>query len=661
MLTVMLSGVFDKDKTFVDMPTSKPVNDVLTAFHKLPANATKAQVAQFVDDNFHPAGYDVIEAKLEDWTEDPPFLRGVTDPVLRGYGMSVHNQWKQLARRRDPSKLCAGCASSLLATNYTFISPGGSTSREFAYWNTYYINLGLLRSGLYQTAKGVLRNLLDMVRSYGFVPTGGRVYFTDRSGLPLLALMVNDYYQATKDLLFVAEALPLLVKEHEFWDMYRSVNITYTPNSATLSKRQNPGIVTSKVSTLGPDLFSTASSTSSAFTRPENFLADTATAKTELASPQLFSTAQNSGSLYAASEAGTMPSVQYANRTTAEVGPSLFSTATRRRSLDIPTTNPFASFTRDQLLVLGSIGINDTAAVNINSILYQAESIIANFYQLAAYGNNTHESIAYSRLANRRRQTLIDLAYNPQTGLFADYHISTSQHADIWSINSLWSFWAFSDTLPAESAHSALESLSELHDKFPGGLPNTFYNTTLLWDWPNVQSPLQHMAIQSAAKAENHPIYRKRSGSGVAAGIAQSTLGAAFCNWYTTGGSIDGVLNSYDHATGSSAGASFGSYAIGADGNIITSTDSSDPGDYAWSNAVTLWIFDQYKSQLQIPTCPNIKLNIVEHTTPTPMPTPTPTSTFSPPPPISTYCTVRRKCTHCKCRVKRRGHSMRVV
>ncbi|KAJ2323264.1 hypothetical protein IWW51_003841, partial [Coemansia sp. RSA 2702] len=276
---------------------------------------------------------------------------------------------------------------------------------------------------------------------------------------------------------------------------------------------------------------------------------------------------------------------------------------------------------------------------NINSILYQAESIIANFYQLAAYGNNTRESIAYSQLASRRRQTLIDLAYNPQTGLFADYHISTGQHADIWSINSLWSFWAFSDTLPAESAHSALESLSELHDKFPGGLPNTFYNTTLLWDWPNVQSPLQHMAIQSAAKAENHPIYRKHSGSSVAAGIAQSTLGAAFCNWYTTGGSIDGVLNSYDHATGSSAGASFGSYAIGADGNIITSTDSSDPGDYAWSNAVTLWIFDQYKSQIQIPTCPNIKLNIVEHTTPTPTPTPTPTSTFSSPPPTSTYCT----------------------
>ncbi|KAJ2814716.1 hypothetical protein IWW50_007051, partial [Coemansia erecta] len=167
--TVMLSGVFDEDKTFVDMPTSKPVADVIAAFNSLPKNATKAQVAEFVDKNFYPAGYDVVDAELEDWTDDPPFLHGVTDPVLRGYGMSVHNQWKKLARRHDPSLLCDGCASSLLATNYTFIVPGSNTSREFGYWNSYYINAGLLKSGLYSTARGMLRNLLDMVRAHGFV------------------------------------------------------------------------------------------------------------------------------------------------------------------------------------------------------------------------------------------------------------------------------------------------------------------------------------------------------------------------------------------------------------------------------------------------------------------------------------------------------------
>ncbi|KAJ2848367.1 hypothetical protein IWW36_003336 [Coemansia brasiliensis] len=658
---VMLSGVFDKDKSFVDMPTRKPLNDVLAAFNSLPSNATKSQIASFVDENFYPAGYDVVEAELDDWTDTPPFLDGVADPVLRGYGMSVHNQWKKLARKHDPTRLCDGCVSSLLATNHTFIVSGGAKSREFTYWDTYYINLGLLQSGLYKTARGVLGNLLDMIRLYGFVPTGGRVYFTDRSGLPLLALMVKDYYEATLDLTLVAEALPLLVKEHEFWDTYRSINITYTPNSSLLTsrKRQNsPGVVTSKITTPGPDLFSTAGSTDTAVARPENYLADTATSKTEPAGPDLFDTALKPGDFYAATEAGTMPSVQYANSTTAEIGPSLFTTALRRRSLDIPTTNPFASFTRDQLLVLGSVGINDTVAVNINSILYQTEIAIASFYELLHNNTHTKESLHFRDYARNRQKVMVDLTYNPQTGLFADYHIHSGEQSNVWTINSLWSYWAFSDQLPAKSTQQGLDSLRQLHAKFPGGLPNTYYNTSLLWDWPNVQTPMQHMAIRSASSIEKLPQYRKRNEYGsVSAGIAQSTLGTAFCNWYTTGGSISDVLNPYDHAPSNSSGASFGSYAIGADGNIDTTTDASDPGNYAWTNGVVLWIFDQYKPQIQIPKCPNVKLNIIQH--PTPTPTPTPSPTYLPPPssslpPKPTQCTPRYKCKHCKCRLRRR-------
>ncbi|KAJ1928522.1 hypothetical protein FBU59_007125, partial [Linderina macrospora] len=94
---VQRSGIFDSDKTFVDMPTRKPVKDIVAAFKALPANVTKTQLAKFVDDNFAPAGSDIEEAELPDWTETPPFLDSVTDPVLRGYGMQLHNKWKKLA------------------------------------------------------------------------------------------------------------------------------------------------------------------------------------------------------------------------------------------------------------------------------------------------------------------------------------------------------------------------------------------------------------------------------------------------------------------------------------------------------------------------------------------------------------------------------------
>ncbi|KAJ2235675.1 hypothetical protein IWW45_002397 [Coemansia sp. RSA 485] len=622
---VQLAGVFDSDKTFVDMPTRKPVDKIVNEFGKLPANASKAQLSKFVEENFYPAGSDIVEVELEDWNEDPPFLQGITDPVLRGYGMSLHNQWKTLGRKRDISFLCSGCESSLLPVKNTFISTGDNSSREFRYWNTYYVELGLLKSGLFKTAKGVLQNLLDAISQYGFVPAGGRIYYTDRTEPPLLALMVKTYFEATNDLAFVAQALPLLKREHAFWDEHRSVNITYTRKSAgsSLDKRDDLEVVTTKTTTYGPNLFSTAIDTSNGggssgpYLRPESYSSDYVLAKTAESGPQLFSTALATGALYAASEAGTVPSVQYANRSVATAGPSLFSTALRRRSLDIPSDNPFAAFTKDQLNVLSVANINNTIAVNLNSILYQVEAIIANLTMAVNNNTETKECLGYKKRAESRRQMLMDLAYNPDTGLFADYHLESGKHADVWSINSLWAYWAFGDSIPAGGAGRALENISQLHQRFPGGLPNTLYNTTLSWDYPHIKPPLQHMVIKSADNSEKNLGNGYNSYSeykGTAAKIAQSTIDTAFCNWYTTGGNIPGVLNSYDYSTSNSSGASLGTFDIDASGNEVTTTDSSSAGGFTWTTGITIWLLDQYKAQNMMPSCPNIKLNLVNKT-----------------------------------------------
>ncbi|KAI9504555.1 Six-hairpin glycosidase-like protein, partial [Coemansia spiralis] len=445
---VQLSGIFDNDKTFVDMPTRKPVGDIVTAFNALPANASKSVLSRFVDTNFYPAGSDVVEAELDDWNDNPPFLDGVTDPVLRGYGMAIHNRWKTMARKRDTSFLCDGCESSLLPINNVFFAAGGDSSREYRYWNTYYIEIGLLNSGLYTTAKGVLQNLLDMIKLYDFVPTGGRIYYTDRTETPLLALMIKTYYDATKDLAFVTEALPLLKIEHEFWESYRSVNITYTRNSAS-------------------SLFDKHSSNSTLL-RPESYSSDVAivAAAARTTAPNLFSSSLTGSGLYAATEAGTTPSIQFADKDT------------------------------DQLTVLGSVEINTTIAVSLNSILYQAEMIIADLIELVD-NKTSPECTSYRSRAEDRRQLLLDLTYNSESGLFADYHLASGKQTDIWSITSLWPYWAFGESLPEGGAQKAVDNFDFLHQRFPGGMPNTLYNTSLSWDYPNVQPPLQHMAVRS--------------------------------------------------------------------------------------------------------------------------------------------------------------------
>ncbi|KAJ2728514.1 hypothetical protein IW152_005950 [Coemansia sp. BCRC 34962] len=662
---IQLGGVFDSDKTFVDMPTRKPLKLVVEAFNRLPANATRDDLAKFVSDNFYPAGSDIKQVELEDWTDDPPFLKGIADPVLRGYGMALHNQWKGLARQRNTDFLCDGCETSLLPIKNTFVVGGGNSTREPRYWDTYYIVLGLVKSGLTSTAKGMMQNLLDLVGIYGFVPTGGRIYYTDRSEPPLLALMVKNYYEATLDLEFVARALPMIKAEHKYWDTYRSVNVTYTRGYnmlSSLGKRQSDQFqtVTSKTTMFGPSLFQTAIQTASdddsdseGYLRPESYSADYTTFKTQFAAANLFSTAIPTDNLYAATEAGTAPSVQYASLETAMAGPSLFSTSLRRRDVMMPDVNPFTAFTKDELSILGSININSTIAANLNSIMYQVEVAIANFTALLNNKTETTESTYYRRLASERRQTLMDLSYNPSTGLFSDFHLTSGKQTDIWSVNSLWPYWAFGDSLPAESAQKAMGSISKLHERFSGGLPNTLFNTSLNWDYPKVQPPLQLMVVKSVTGLMQNTGLSKRStdaSNRFAASLVQNSVDAAFCNWYTTGGDVPGVLNQYEGATAGSTGMNFEFYTLGADGDITTTTSTEGQGDYTWTNGVMVWLMGQFSSQMTTPTCPNIELNLVRNTTVTPPP---PVATPTPPPSV---CGSQKKCsTNCRCIVRRRG------
>lgn len=61
---------------------------------------------------------------------------------------------------------------------------------EFYYWDSYWIIEGLLLCDMNVTAKGMIENFLSMVKRYGFVPNGGRVYYLSRSQPPMLISMV---------------------------------------------------------------------------------------------------------------------------------------------------------------------------------------------------------------------------------------------------------------------------------------------------------------------------------------------------------------------------------------------------------------------------------------------------------------------------------------
>ena len=76
-------------------------------------------------------------------------------------------------------------------------------------------------------ARGMIDNfLLDMVGVYGHMPNGGRLYYVARSQPPMLTMMVQRLYTATRDRAWLTAAMPLLAQEYSFWMRERSITFS---------------------------------------------------------------------------------------------------------------------------------------------------------------------------------------------------------------------------------------------------------------------------------------------------------------------------------------------------------------------------------------------------------------------------------------------------
>ncbi len=85
----------------------------------------------------------------------------------------------------------------------------------FFYWDTYFTNVGLLKSGHADIAKNNIRNMLWLIRRQGFMPNHVGLY--NRSQPAYLCRMVKEYISATGDEKFLKECAEGLRQEYAFW------------------------------------------------------------------------------------------------------------------------------------------------------------------------------------------------------------------------------------------------------------------------------------------------------------------------------------------------------------------------------------------------------------------------------------------------------------
>lgn len=211
---------------------------------------SRDDILAWVNATFEPRGTEFEDWTPNDYTKEPAILNKIVDKEFKKFAQDLNDVWLDLGRKmkkdvKDNSELY-----SIIPVDNPVIVPGGRFL-EFYYWDSYWVIRGLLISEmtnvsetcLYklseltfhlisQTAKGMLENFFSIVERFGFIPNGGRIYYSMRSQPPFLTPMVKTYVDTTNDTAFAIKAVDILAKEFEFW----LANHTITVDGYTLAR-----------------------------------------------------------------------------------------------------------------------------------------------------------------------------------------------------------------------------------------------------------------------------------------------------------------------------------------------------------------------------------------------------------------------------------------
>ncbi|CAO3637835.1 unnamed protein product [Cunninghamella echinulata] len=548
--TVQLAGLFPDSKTFVDMPTTKPLDQVLQAFDALGSNPDKNAIQTFVNENFGEAGTEIQPYNIT--TPPLTWLDSINDSTYRGWIDILHHRWSQLTFHFNTDSLCDGCVTSTLPVKRPFVVPGGRF-REFYYWDSYFVIRGLLLSDMDSLARGMIENFLDFVDTYGFMPNGARIYYLNRSQPPFLTRMINIYYEKTKDKEFLKKALPTLEKEYKYWMDKSTVTIEQGHKKYKLNRyyvqNQSP--------------------------RPESYREDynTVLNGTDFTSKQ-------QSDLFSDLAAGAESGWDYTARWT-----------------NVKESEPDSD-------ILRTLNTRNVIPVELNALLWDMETTIASW--LEECGDDTNKKnrrkIKYfQKQAKKRLEAMEILLWNDESSSFNDYNITSHAQNEDFSAASLFPFWlgAVPESVREPSVlNKVFDQTIQVLKDYPGVLAMTLHNTTLQWDLPNGWPPLQYVAMNAMINVDKWLGVPKFSY--LAKTLAQRNAASAFCSWYFTGGSVPGELQKLD--------------GIKDDGHMFekfdirSMTESGSGGEYTvqvgfgWTNGVTLWALNNF-NDMKAPNC----------------------------------------------------------
>ncbi|MCM3901227.1 MAG: hypothetical protein ND866_05950 [Pyrinomonadaceae bacterium] len=331
----------------------------------------------------------------------------------------------------------------LLYLPHPYVVPGGRFNEMYG-WDSYFIQVGLLRDGQSVLAKNMIDNHLYQIENYGVVLNANRSYFLSRSHPPFLTQMILGVHRQTNDTAWLKNAVPAIESYYRFW-----TEDPHLTAETGLSRYYDSG--------MGP--------------APE-VIADERDAEGRTHYERVCE-------YYRTHEIRDYDIAQYYDRARDELTPLFYVGDRSMRESGFDPSNRFGPF---------SVDIVHYDPVCLNSLLYLMEMDTAEILSILGCAGQAH---VWTSRAQVRRQTINRLMWDEQDGLYYDYNFVEKKVRRYPFITTFYPLWV-GIASPQQAARVVVNlKLFEL----PGGLQTSTNVSGSQWDAPFGWAPMQMIAV----------------------------------------------------------------------------------------------------------------------------------------------------------------------
>jgi alpha,alpha-trehalase len=352
--------------------------------------------------------------------------------------------FKKIAIQQLPEDIPSIRAHGLLYLPRPYVVPGGRFNEMYG-WDSYFIQVGLLRDGEVKLAKDMADNFRYEVREYGKVLNANRTYYLSRSQPPFLTQMLLGVYQKTQDRKWLDDSVPLVEKYYDFW---------------TREPHLTPETGLSRYYDLG-----------------------------EGHAPEVVSAERNAAGLnhyqlvkeyFKTHEITDYDVSQYYSRKTDELSMLFYKGDRSMRESGFDPSNRFGPF---------NIDIIHYDPVCLNSLLYLMETQSADILHIL--GREADVNV-WRKRAQDRAERVNRLMWDAKDGLYYDYDFVHRRVRHYPFLTTFYPLWA---GIASKEQAARVQGNLPLFEKI-GGLQTSTHVSGNQWDAPFGWAPLQMIAVE---------------------------------------------------------------------------------------------------------------------------------------------------------------------